>query len=67
MSWTDEVDVTKDGGVVKKTLHHVDGWETPKEDSTVTVNYVAKANDQIIEQNSGFTFVSGSDEVRTNR
>eukprot|EP01118_Nematostelium_gracile_P008630 TRINITY_DN2861_c0_g1_i1.p1 TRINITY_DN2861_c0_g1~~TRINITY_DN2861_c0_g1_i1.p1 ORF type:complete len:461 (+),score=175.22 TRINITY_DN2861_c0_g1_i1:103-1383(+) len=41
ISWMDEKDVTdsKDGGVLKKVLIEGEGWETPKEDSKVKVNY----------------------------
>jgi len=64
ISWIDSVDITKDGGVLKKVLHESEEWVKPKDDSTVTLNYTLKLEDgTLIETVKDFKFVLGAEEV----
>lgn len=40
LSWIAENDLSKDGGVIARTVEAGTGWDTPKEGATVTVHYV---------------------------
>ncbi len=66
LSWVSEEDLTKDGGVLKKILQEADSkhWEKPKDDSTVTINYIAKLDDgTLVEEKNEFQFILGAEEV----
>jgi FK506-binding protein 4/5 len=72
LSWTDKVDVTKDGGVLKKVLTEASGWEKPKDDSKVTINYklmLCQGDDEdavdlpVLEEKTNFSFILGAEEV----
>jgi len=66
ISWNDEKDVSdsRDGGILKKTLKEGDGWETPKEDAQVTINYVARREDgSLVEEKNAYQFICGAEEV----
>jgi FK506-binding protein 4/5 len=64
ISWKDFEDISKDGNVLKKVLHGGSGWEKPKEDSEVTVNYTLKTPDgQILETKTDFKFILGTEVV----
>ena len=64
LSWVDSVDITKDGGVVKKVLRESEDYVKPKDDSVVTLNYKLKLEDgTLIEEQKDFKFVVGAEEV----
>ena len=73
LSWTDERDITdsNDGGILKKTLKEGEGWEKPKEDWKVKVNWIARLLDSStnvasatpFEEKNNFEFVVGAEET----
>jgi len=63
LHWNDEVDVTKDGLVLKKIQVEGEGWETPKEDSEVTINYKGKVGGRLFDERNDFKFVLGAEQV----
>jgi len=66
LGWTEEKDVSvnHDGGVMKKTLTEGEGWENPKDDVRVKVNYVLKlSNGSVVEEKKDFEFITGAEEV----
>jgi len=68
LSWTDEKDVSeaKDGGIMKKVLEEKDktGWETPREESQVTVKLTGRLLDGTeFEPQHEHTFVVGEEQA----
>jgi len=63
LDWNSEENVTQDGLVKKKLLVEGEGYDNPKEDSTVTINYTAKFNSKTFDSKQNFSFVLGSEEV----
>lgn len=64
ISWKDEEDITHDGGVLKKTITSGEGWEKPKEDSEVTINYTLSTTDgEVLATQSNFKFILGAEQV----
>jgi FK506-binding protein 4/5 len=66
ISWTEEKDITesKDGGIMKKTIKEGEGWETPKEESRVTVRLVGKLLDgTVFEPEKEVEFTIGEEQV----
>jgi len=73
ISFTNEKDLTtkKDGGVLKKIIKDVDGWDKPNEDAKVKFHYVGKvkSSGKIVEntrENNGQPIeiiVGGDDEI----
>jgi len=51
LEWIEETDVSskKDGSVLKKITKEGEGYDTPSEGSTVTVDYCLKDGDNVIE------------------
>jgi len=64
----DEIDITGDGGVLKKILKHGEGDETPEINSNVTVHYTGKlldgtVFDSSVTRNEPFNFKLGAHQV----
>jgi len=77
LSWQSETDLTKDGGVLKRSIEDGKGWDQPKEGSTVTVHLVGRVNDggaarefvntRATEQPVTFVIGEGTTRVMTTR
>jgi len=71
ISWTDEKDLSsnKDGGVRKKILKEGEGWDTPREESKVTVKLTGRLLDKndepstVFEPEHTLEFVVGEEQV----
>jgi len=65
LSWVEETDVSskKDGSVMKKITKEGEGYDTPSEGSTVTVDYCLKDGDKVIEEKKDAQFILGDEMV----
>jgi FK506-binding protein 4/5 len=67
LSWEEEKDLTKDkdGGIMKKVLHEGEKWETPKYESSCTVNLKVTnaAGDTVFEDAANKHIHIGSEEI----
>jgi len=65
LKWVEETDVSskKDGSVMKKITKQGEGYDTPSEGSTVTVDYCLKDGDTVIEEKKDAQFILGDEMV----
>jgi len=63
LSWQDETDLTKDGGVLKKVEKEGEGYETPKEDSVVSLKYTLKVGGHLKQEKYDAKYVIGAEEL----
>jgi len=65
LNWVEESDVSskKDGSVMKKTTKQGEGYDTPSEGSTVTVDYCLMDGDKVIEEKKDAQFILGDEVV----
>jgi len=65
LSWVEETDVSskKDGSVMKKVVKAGEGYDTPAEGTTVTVDYCLKDGDTVIEDKKDAKFIIGDEMV----
>jgi len=65
LEWVEETDVSskKDGSVLKKITKEGEGYDTPSEGSTVTVDYCLKDGDNVIEEKKDAQFILGDEMV----
>lgn len=65
LSWVEETDVSlkKDGSVMKKITKEGEGYDTPNEGATVTVDYCLKAGDNVLEEKKDAQFIVGDEMV----
>jgi len=65
LNWVEETDVSskKDGSVMKKVVKAGEGYDTPAEGTTVTVDYCLKDGDNVIEEKKDAQFIIGDEMV----
>jgi len=65
LSWVEETDVSskKDGSVMKKVVKAGEGYDTPAEGTTVTVDYCLMDGDKVIEEKKDEKFIIGDEMV----
>jgi len=65
LKWVEEMDVSskKDGSVMKKITKQGEGYDTPNEGSTVTVDYRLTDGDTVIEEKTDAKFILGDEMV----
>jgi len=65
LNWVEETDVSskKDGSVLKKVLKQGEGYDTPSEGSTVTVDYCLKDGETVVEEKKDAQFILGDEMV----
>jgi len=65
LNWVEEMDVSskKDGSVMKKITKQGEGYDTPSEGSTVTVDYCLKDGETVIEEKKDAQFILGDEVV----
>ncbi|KAK4526301.1 hypothetical protein GAYE_SCF22MG4215 [Galdieria yellowstonensis] len=63
--WNKVEDVSKDGGVVKKTIKEGEGWEKPSDETKAIVNMIIKDSEsqKIIEEKTNFELIVGDGVV----
>jgi len=63
--WVEETDVSskKDGSVMKKVVKAGEGYDTPAEGTTVTVDYCLKDGDTVVEEKKDAKFIIGDEMV----
>jgi len=65
LNWVEETDVSskKDGSVLKKVTKQGEGYLTPSEGSTVTVDYCLKDGETVLEDKKDAQFILGDEMV----
>jgi len=65
LSWVEETDVSskKDGSVMKKVVKAGEGYDTPAEGTTVTVDYCLKDGETVVEEKKDAQFIIGDEMV----
>jgi len=65
LNWVEEMDVSskKDGSVMKKITKQGEGYDTPSEGSTVTVDYCLMDGETVLEEKKDAQFILGDEIV----